>query len=52
MPRSMQEIIDHADQLAAQFEAYEPSPEDEVDLTQWGCRPGVATSRDRGRRGP
>lgn len=35
MPRSTQEIIDHADELAAQFEAYEPRPEDERDPAPW-----------------
>jgi hypothetical protein len=28
----MQEILDHADELAARFENYEPSPDDEVDV--------------------
>ena len=28
VPRSMQEILDHADELAAQFEAYQPGPSD------------------------
>lgn len=31
MPRSVQEILDHADELAKRFEDYEPSPEDERD---------------------
>jgi len=29
MPRSLEEIIEHADELAAAFERYEPAPEDE-----------------------
>jgi hypothetical protein len=29
MPRSLEEIIEHADELAAAFERYEPTPEDE-----------------------
>jgi hypothetical protein len=33
MPRSIQEILDHADELAAEFEEYEPSPDDEVDVS-------------------
>jgi hypothetical protein len=33
MPRSMQEIFDHADELATRFEQYEPSPDDEIDVT-------------------
>lgn len=28
MPRSIQEILDHADQLAKRFEDYEPNPDD------------------------
>ena len=31
MPRSVQEILDHADELAKRFEDYEPSPTDERD---------------------
>lgn len=30
MPRSVQEILDHADKLAKRFEDYEPTPDDEV----------------------
>lgn len=33
VPRSIQEILDHADELAAKFEEHEPSPDDEVDVT-------------------
>lgn len=29
MPRSIQEILDHADELAQRFEDYEPDPNDE-----------------------
>lgn len=31
MPRSVQEILDHADELAKRFEDYAPSPTDERD---------------------
>jgi hypothetical protein len=31
MPRSVQEILDHADELAERFESYEPSAGDERD---------------------
>lgn len=31
MPRSVQEILDHSDELAARFEAYEPAADDERD---------------------
>ncbi|MEO7071243.1 MAG: hypothetical protein ABI131_12215 [Nostocoides sp.] len=31
MPRSVEEILQHADELAARFENYEPDPNDELD---------------------
>lgn len=31
MPRTTQEILDHADELAQRFENYAPSPDDERD---------------------
>ena len=31
MPRTVQDILDHADELAARFEDYEPAPGDERD---------------------
>lgn len=31
MPRSVEEILRHADELAARFENYEPNPSDELD---------------------
>ena len=31
MPRSVDEILAHADELAARFDEYEPSDEDELD---------------------
>jgi hypothetical protein len=34
MPRSIQEILDHADELAKRFEGYEPSPDDEVAVAE------------------
>jgi hypothetical protein len=34
MPRSVQEILDHADELAKRFEDYEPSPDDEVAVAE------------------
>lgn len=33
MPRSVEEILQHADELAARFENYEPNPGDELDAT-------------------
>ncbi len=35
MPRSIQEILDHADQLAEQFEDYEPAPGDERPVEEY-----------------
>ncbi|MCU4184590.1 hypothetical protein K6U06_09490 [Acidiferrimicrobium sp. IK] len=34
MPRSIQDILDHADDLAKRFEDYEPSPDDEVAVAE------------------
>jgi len=31
MPRTVEEILQHADELAALFESYEPDPADELD---------------------
>lgn len=31
MPRTVEEILAHADELAARFESYEPDPSDELD---------------------
>jgi len=31
MPRTVREILDHGDELAARFEAYDPEPGDERD---------------------
>lgn len=33
MPRSVEEILAHADELAARFENYDPRPGDELDVT-------------------
>ena len=32
MPRSVEEILAHADELAARFESYEPDPASELDV--------------------
>jgi len=31
VPRTVEEILQHADELAARFESYEPNPADELD---------------------
>jgi hypothetical protein len=35
MPRSIQEILDHADELAKRFEDYEPDPADERPVEEY-----------------
>lgn len=35
MPRSIHEILDHADELATRFEDYEPTPGDERELEEY-----------------
>ena len=41
MPRSVQDILDHADELAKRFEDYEPSPDDEVAVAEHLLRRAV-----------
>ena len=36
MPRTVEEILAHADELATRFEDYEPSPGDELDVAAFG----------------
>lgn len=38
MPRSMQDILDHADELSKRFEDYEPSSDDEVGVAEYLLR--------------
>lgn len=45
----MQEILDQADDLAAQLEGYEPSPDDEVDVAEYLLR-RAALARSRSER--
>ena len=35
MPRAIQEILDHADELAQRFEDYEPEPNDERPVEEY-----------------
>ena len=35
MPRSIQEILDHANELAERFEDYEPQPDDERPVEEY-----------------
>jgi len=49
MPRSLQDILDHADELAKTFEDYEPSPDDEVNVAEYLLR-RAALARARSER--
>jgi hypothetical protein len=49
MPRSIQEILDHADELARRFEDYEPVPGDERRLEEYILE-RAALERARGER--
>ena len=49
MPRSIQEILDHADELADRFERYEPSPDDERPVEEYLLE-RAAVARARGER--
>lgn len=46
MPRSIQEILDHADQIAKQFEDYQPNGDDERPVEEYLLeRAAVARAR-------
>jgi len=49
MPRSIQDILDHADRLAERFEDYEPGPGDERPVEEYLLERG-ALARARGER--
>jgi len=49
MPRSIQEILDNADQLADQFEDYEPDATDERPVEEYLLQ-RAAVARARGER--
>ncbi len=49
MPRSIQEILDHADELARRFEEYEPGSGDEQPVEEYLLRRG-ALARARSER--
>ena len=49
MPRSIQDILDHADELARRFEEYEPDEGDERSVEEYLLRRAVL-SRARGER--
>jgi len=49
MPRSIQEILDHGDQLAKRFEDYEPKPGDERPVEEYLLE-RATVARARGER--
>ena len=49
MPRTIQEILDHADELAQRFEDYEPAADDEVSVAEHPLR-RAALARARSER--
>ena len=49
MPRSMQDILDHADELAKKLEDYQPTPDDEVEVAEYLLR-RAAVGRARSER--
>lgn len=47
MPRSVKEILEHADELAARFEDYEPSADDERDPEAYAALRNAVMSRSQ-----
>jgi hypothetical protein len=45
MPYSIQDILDHADELARRFEDYVPAAGDEVDVAQYLLRRDPTNSK-------
>jgi hypothetical protein len=43
MPRSIQEILDHADELAKRFEDYDPAEGDQVPVEEYQLRRAALT---------
>lgn len=50
MPRSVQDILDHASELAARFEDYEPSDDDERDPVAYTALRDAVLSRSDAER--
>ncbi len=50
VPRSVQEILDHADALAARFEEYEPAAGDERDPVAYAALRDAVVSRSDAER--
>lgn len=50
MPRTVEEILAHADELAARFEGYETGPADEVDAEAVGLLRAAVAERSEAER--
>jgi hypothetical protein len=50
MPRSVQDILDHADELARRFETYEPAAGDERDADVFAALRDAVVSRSAAER--
>jgi len=50
MPRTVQDILDHADELARRFEEYEPAAEDERDVAVFAALRDAVVSRSDAER--
>ena len=50
MPRSVDEILQHADELAARFENYDPDPSDELDPAVVGALRAAVMERSEAER--
>lgn len=50
MPRTVEEILAHADELAARFESYEPDPSDELDAGAVALLRAAVTERSDAER--
>ncbi len=50
MPRTVQDILDHADELARRFEAYEPAAVDERDASVFAALRDAVVSRSDAER--
>lgn len=50
MPRTVQDILDHSDELAKRFEDYEPAPEDQRDPQAFAVLRRAVESRAQAER--
>lgn len=50
MPRTVEEILAHADELAARFESYEPESDRELDATAVSLLRDAVTERSQAER--